>query len=278
MTLNITIVSAGAVYQSADFRLSVPDPGSRSYKEYKNIAHKHFTFVRPGWTALVAFSGIGVMPSFDVDAWLARKERELASTATYEDLIELLSGANQWLRKITDAERSHTFTLAGFLGRQPFASLLSTYQTVTGQSVLTPHKKLVLSTIRPRRPKLVLSGRVDSVTGADRKRLLAAARQQTERQAMLALLAQINVNAAHHPSSLGAVGEACWTSYLSRDGKSYGELHGSIRDGDDSLSPSARKLLSSIGPGQLPDLFDERGNLRSSLRIVQELSVDRPDN
>lgn len=278
MTLNITIVSAGAVYQSTDFRLSVRDPGSRSYKPITKIAHKHLTFMRPGWTALVAFSGIGLMSSFDVDAWLARKEHELASTATYEDLVGLLSGANQWLRKVANADRYHTFTLAGFLGRQPFASLLSTYQAVTGQSVLTPHKELVLSTIRPRRPKLVLSGQVDSVTGADRKRLLAAARQQTERQAMLALLAQANVNAAHNSSSDGTVSEACWTSYLSRDGKSYGELHGSIRDGYDSVSPSDRKLLSSIGPGQLPDLFDERGNLRSTLRIVQELSVDRPDD
>jgi hypothetical protein len=275
MTLNITIVSAGAVYQSTDFRLSVRDPGSRSYEPIKKIAHKHLTFMRPGWTALVAFAGIGLMSSFDVDAWLAKKERELAYTATYEDLIGLLSEANQWLRKVANADRYHTFTLAGFLGRQPFASLLSTYQTVTGQSVLAPHKELVLSTIRPRRPKLVLSGRVESVTGADRKRLLAAARQQAERQAMLALLAQTNVNAAHTDRT---VSEACWTSYLSRDGKSYGELHGSIPDRYDSVSPSDRKLLSSIGPGQLPDLFDERGNLRSTLRIVQELSVDRPDD
>jgi hypothetical protein len=78
--------------------------------------------MRPDWTALVAFAGIGLMPSFDVDAWLAKKERELAYTATYEDLIGLLSEANQWLRKVANADRYHTFTLAGFLGRQPLSS------------------------------------------------------------------------------------------------------------------------------------------------------------
>jgi hypothetical protein len=44
MTLNITIVSAGAVYQSTDFRLSVRDPGSRSYEPIKNRSQASYIY------------------------------------------------------------------------------------------------------------------------------------------------------------------------------------------------------------------------------------------
>jgi hypothetical protein len=100
MTLNITVLSRDSAFQSSDARLSVWDPAARAYRIDDFKAHKQVPVFGRSWSASVSFTGVGRTRSIDVSEWLAGAAPVNAwqQNATFEDLIQSLLGADDWLQ------------------------------------------------------------------------------------------------------------------------------------------------------------------------------------
>jgi hypothetical protein len=80
MTLNSTVVTHTKFYQSGDFLLT--DVRTKLPRPYP--AQKSILVQRSGWTALVAFSGIGSVGNLEVADWLAAETDKLPEVAPFE--------------------------------------------------------------------------------------------------------------------------------------------------------------------------------------------------
>src|SRR5579871_1559460 len=129
MTLNITVVTGESAYQSADFQLwDVNKNIARAYPSQKSVIAQG-----SGWTALIAFAGIGSVDRLDVGNWLARVVNGITRDASFEDLLQSLKRAESWLRAIPSSfDSRHTFSIAGFIGVQPVMAMVSNFQSLWG--------------------------------------------------------------------------------------------------------------------------------------------------
>jgi hypothetical protein len=98
VTLNITVVSRDAIYQSSDFRLTLWDPRTRTYRLLDSKAQKQVPVFGYGWSASVCFTGVGSNRSVDTSEWLAEKVGRLGQHRSLDHVIQALQGADDWLR------------------------------------------------------------------------------------------------------------------------------------------------------------------------------------
>lgn len=118
MTLNITVLSPRAIYQSGDFRL-VDVRGQRPMVDHQ--AQKQILVTGFGWSAVVAFAGVGSFGSLVVADWLAKKTSEIPRDESgFDALIEVLVSADEWLARVRPLDlRRHSFSVGAFVGDQP---------------------------------------------------------------------------------------------------------------------------------------------------------------
>src|SRR5690242_14612986 len=105
MTLNITILTRGNIYQSADYRLLNWTTGEvTDFETQKIILDDRYAF-----TATICFCGVGRTRSVDVGRWLAERVAALPKDASFDRLLKELQSADEWLDEVPPDKRRHSF-------------------------------------------------------------------------------------------------------------------------------------------------------------------------
>jgi len=256
MTLNITLVSREAIYQSSDFRLSVFDTATGRYIPRDDVAQKQVFVSTFRWNATVTFTGVGATADIRVADWLAEQVRSFKGHVPFSDLLKALLGADSWLRTVPARDRRHTFVVAGFVSIYPIVALVSNFETVTAQAHPDPLKRLIVTQFRPRKPQLIITGQRAAVETTNRASLLRRVRAGAAAHEMHLQLAETNAVAARRPAARNTVSEACFTCHLSSDGTGEARAHG--LDESQPYTPAFADMLSQLGLRLRPAL-DEQG-------------------
>lgn len=193
MTLNITLVTSGAIYQSCDYRLSSLTTGSPEPSPSTKVVHLQYR----DWFGCVTYTGIGrhgTRHTSELAAeWLTGK-----AGLSVDDAIELLRiEGSRWLRRFFPGQR-HTFVLAAFTKDQPLMMVISNFQRWYGHPDDTAAKDLYVSGVRaPSRPVLLVTGQTQAVRRHDRRILKRVAeRAPNDAMEVRRVMAQVTRNAA----------------------------------------------------------------------------------
>lgn len=253
MTLNITLVSRWALFQSGDFRLT--DLSTRPPTPRDFAAHKQFIVGAHDWQGLVSFAGIGrTGDGIAVADWLGDLVWGYkASRNSVDAFVEELRGADRWLTRVPRHQRFHTFTLAAFDERHVArAYVVSTFESTHMRPATSPSERLAVSKLTIGRPTILLAGRPGSVTRSERDHLLSLLRSDEEPRTIQEAMASVN-RRAHSRDS--AVGEACYASHLRVNGREESTPFG-VPDGQPLSDPL--EFLRRLGI-QLRPALDEQG-------------------
>lgn len=252
MTLTITIITPRVAYQCADYRLQ----DLETKRVYDFDTQKTTLVNRPGWTALVAFAGIGKAAGTDVSDWLADKVQQLPFDAPFEALTDALLLADaEWLGGIQDpVRRRHTFSIGAFVGSTPVFGIVSNFEEPSGQTASTAQPSLSCSVLRVRRPIVFVCGQHFAVPRSERRRLRAFVERDPDPESVYEALAEVNREVSTRNS---LVSPACWVVHTRLTGDGGGRGFGldgrpfvprALSDGDDD---AIRGLLDDhFGEGQ----------------------------
>jgi tetratricopeptide (TPR) repeat protein len=251
VTLNVTLATRAAIYQTGDFRLTNTTTGK--YEDYS--AQKQVLVQRYDWTALVAFAGVGSVGKLSVSGWLAGQIAKIPMDGSVEQLITLVLEADSWLRNVPRQHRRHTFTVGAFVGRRPLIALISNFQSMNGREEASARNMLTVTRRRPSHPAVILGGSgAASVTDQDQARLIGFVRSNASSNTIHEALADLNGHVATLDQS---VSPGCFTSHLAVDGTGHGIPHGI--DTQQEYSPDfALEGLKQLGLSLRPAV-DEHG-------------------
>jgi hypothetical protein len=285
MTLNITVLSHDSAFQSSDARLSVWDAAARAYRIHDVKAHKQVPVFGRSWSASVSFTGVGRTRSIDVSEWLADAVSPLVAgpTAAFEDLIDALLSADDWLQWVPRADRRHTFTVAAFVGDRAVAVLVSNFEHVSGQTEPVARDRLFVTRRTVRCPVVIVTGQRGAVSRQDRRLLVhtippvvpppvhnpppegalveglpqisVQVGANPEGTGMLERLGRVNERAAH---AVPTVSRECVATLLQRDGQAWFFPMGYAED-EDFVPPFARHLMDRVPEHRKQRKHDERG-------------------
>jgi hypothetical protein len=225
VTLNITLVSAQAIYQCSDFRASVFDRATGTYRVKDDTTQKQVFLGTFRWNATVTFTGVASTSRIRVADWLAEQTRPMKGHVPFADLPKALAGAETWLRGVPAAIKAHTFVVAGYSSVDPIVALVSNFETVTGQQHPNPLHKVITTQFRPRNPQLIVTGAKAALAAEDRVLLLRRMRAEASADDMHALLADVIQRAACSAAAKNTISETCFTSHLLRDGMGMAYPH-----------------------------------------------------
>ena len=219
MTLTMTIVTPRVAYQCADYRLQDVETG----RLFDFETQKTTLVNRSGWTALVAFAGVGRAAEVDVSEWLADKVDQLAFDAPFDALMDaLLLADKEWLGAVWDPVlKRHTFSIGGFIGSSPMFGIVSNFEEPSGRVESTARPMLTAWVRKARRSVVFVSGQRQEVPRAERRRLRALAERDPDSTLIYDALAEVNRTVAARNNF---VSEACWVVHarLTGDGGGRG--------------------------------------------------------
>lgn len=253
MTLNITVLTPGNVFQSSDHRLWDID----ARKLVTDSSNKSVLWRSLDWTAMITYTGVGRVASKDtsdlVADWLIGKTVE-----TYQELIATLrDAAEPWLVRImrsTGELWPHTFVVAGFVDRIPTATLISNFERVRKKPLSTPAEHLMVSTVSTRcEPVVLVTGAASSVTSRPlRARLGGLSSLHSDEPARVRVaIKALNALAAKRPGVRSTISEACYVQSLDPNGTWFAEDSTApprtILDGTD-IEAIARAFLDRTFP------------------------------
>jgi hypothetical protein len=223
MTLNITILTRRAIYQSGDFRLLYTATGR--WNDY--TAQKQVLINRSSWSAVVAFAGVGETIQIKVTDWLAAQIAAIPYDADFRALIRALCSADSWLAPLRPRP-AHTFSVGGFIGVKPVAALVSNFESIDGQRQPVRDRLFVTET-RPGKPRIIVTGQPQAVPQEERRALLGLVRAKPEPTKVHEALADTNRRAAGRNNTISP---GCFTSHLTLTGRGAGIPHGIDKDRD----------------------------------------------
>lgn len=241
MTLNITVLTPAAIYQSADFRLT--DPRDASF--VKDDSAKTVVLRYMAWSGFVTYTGIGswngVNLSEMVVDWLtgihAPSMAEVAAIIEREgtNLIKELKRRNRVLFP-------HTFTLAGFEDNLTRAFVISNFEDCYGRMRRTEDRltTTMVELTAGSNAIVIVTGRPNAIPNSD-KRILRelAARNPLDGGLIRRKMQELNAKGATSPESENSVSQDCAVISFRFDG--FGVLQPSQTPG--------------VGPKQIPIMF-----------------------
>jgi hypothetical protein len=245
MTLNIIGTSRTAVYLSGDFRLTTYDLTTKKVlrRDDNLLTQKLVPVVRPGWSAVIAWTGVAKTPSGeDVGDWLVKTLDGITLNAAFDELPKKLLTANSWLGKL--AYRDLAFSGVGFCGRKPVAFVISNFLGLAEKTYWPRKPKLEVAMRRPKQPEVFFAGDLTGVTAAMRSRLksLLGTKRPAE---MLDAMAAVNVEAAKG-SADQTISDACLTASHSPTGQGGATIHG-IPKGQEYVPGFVRRIFLKTG-------------------------------
>jgi hypothetical protein len=225
VTLNITLLTPTAIYQSADFRLTNPSDGSLIRDESAKTVVLRYTF----WSGFVTYTGLGSWEGENlsdlVAGWLTG-----IHGATMADVAAIVE--REGTRLIREPRRRngtlfpHTFVLAGFEGQAARAFVISNFEDSFGRTRLATDDHLT-STSRElragRTAVAIVTGRPKAISTAD-KRILCrlALKNPLDGGLIRRKMQKLNASASTAVASGGAVSRDCAVISFRFDG--YGKL------------------------------------------------------
>jgi hypothetical protein len=299
VTLNIAVVTHDSAFQSSDARLSVWDPALRAYRSTDVKAHKQVPVFAYTWSASVSFTGVGRTRSVDVSEWLAKALPTVGNLdARFDDLIETLVGADDWLQWVPRSDRRHTFTVAAFVEDRAIAVLVSNFERISGQVDDVASDRLFVTRREIHRPIVIVTGQRHAVSREDRRLLartippgvtppahnpppdgtLEEGQFQVSLQVganpegirMLDRLATVNARAATvEPAT---VSRECVATLLQRDGQAWFFPVG-YADDEDFVPPFVARMLRGV---PIRRRQDEQGRPHR-IRLTQLMANRRSD-
>jgi hypothetical protein len=164
MTLNITVLSTSAIFQSADFRLS------HEGRALSDPSTKRLVVDFSDWSGFITYAGVGRSGSEHTTAVLRRWMRGIGDIA-FDDLAELIRRSGSvWLRRI--GPQRHTFVLAGYDKGLPKAAIISNFELWHGAETGVLSADLHTSVVATRnQPEVVVTGVRSAVLRQERRGL-----------------------------------------------------------------------------------------------------------
>jgi len=226
VTLNITLLTPFAIYQSADFRLTDLDTGRLMTDQSAKTVILQYN----SWSGFVTYTGLGSWYGRSVSEFVVDWLTDGVARSSMNDVaLHLESGGT---RLLTDVQQRsgysvrHTFTLAGFENNAIRAFVISNFEDGRGATRNTAASSLS-TTVRELHRN---SGAVTIVTGSSRA--VPVAQLRLLRRMAIAhaedgglirrRLEAINATAARSPASRGTISEQCAVTSFRFDG--YGRL------------------------------------------------------
>jgi hypothetical protein len=226
VTLNITLLAIGVIYQSADFRLT----DASTNKLISDSSTKVVTLQYPNWHGFVTYTGVGRWHRRDTSQWIV-DWLQGNSDAKLEDAIDALSvNGTKWLddiRRATRTRHKHTFIVASFVESVAQLTVVSNFEDCAGRSDSNPAAGLSASGRRfLGRPVVTLTGGGKAaVSRQQRRQLERLAQQHPEDPARLRnALSRLNATAAKSPLARGAISPECSVLSMRADGQGFHEV------------------------------------------------------
>ena len=242
MTLNITLLTPIAIYQSADFRLT--DPSDASF--IRDESAKTVVLRYMSWSGFVTYTGIGswngVSLSEMVADWLtgihAPSMADVAAIIEREGtgLIKELERRNHVLFR-------HTFTLAGFEDNLARAFVISNFEDCFGRTRLTDNRltSTMVELEVGSNAIVIVTGRPKAIPNPD-KRILRelGVRNPLDGGLIRRRMQELNAEASTSPESENSVSRDCAVISFRFDG--FGVLQPTQTPG--------------VGPKHIPIIFN----------------------
>jgi hypothetical protein len=244
MTLNITLLTAQAIFQSADFRLYDPD----KKKIVSNTSTKLVTLQYGKWDGFVSYTGVGRWRR-DTSEFIVEWLTGLQDATPSDVATRLCNRGTEWLYDIERASKHrypHTFILAAFEARIPKLILVSNFEDLFGRNDANPAPALTISTRAfAGQPLYVVTGTKQAVTRAMRRRIKHAVRSlPVDPGRLRRLLASINEEASASPAARQTISPACSVISFRADGQGVCDVDGPV-------------IVSTMAMGRpLPDMKD----------------------
>lgn len=173
MTLNITIATVHAVYQSADHRLSDVDTKTLiSSQSSKNIEIR-----RQDWSGLLTYTGIGRWQGRDTHEFIHEWIATISNCSIDEFAEQVRRHATSWLKTIPESDRvsSHIFTLATIDAHNTSVRTIEWERPKSGN--VTRQLQFTINThLVNKDPKLLITGCSAAVSGHNKSLLKRIAR------------------------------------------------------------------------------------------------------
>lgn len=212
MTLNITLLTPFAIYQSADFRLTDPLAGSLVRDESaKTVVLQYMS-----WSGFVTYTGLGSCNRTNISDFVAEWLEGTHGFSMAEVAARIEDKGTHLLNRVRKPNGSrfeHTFTLAGFENGFVRAFVISNFEDAYGRMRSTVDSKL---TTIPReldatsRAEVIVTGKAPAVSHNDRRDLCKIATTLAEDGGLIRRRMQkMNAVASAKPESDGAVSQDC---------------------------------------------------------------------
>lgn len=186
---------------------------------------KLFVLAYERWTGLLCYTGVARNGNHNTANWLTRTlTHPLGERSPDSVLNALVSDGNTWLRRIPEASRFHTFTLAAFLKGRPRISAVSNFQWVGGEQFSQPLGTFRVSHLETRLSRVALSGVSFAVTDQEKLRLENAVSRLAPKDLRYAV-AMTNRRAAERDLRIS---ESCAVAHLHPNGAGEVEVFGNM--------------------------------------------------
>ncbi|MFF1906428.1 hypothetical protein [Kitasatospora sp. NPDC058218] len=220
MTLNITVLTADRIYQSADFCLSYPG-GKRSH------SMKVVTLQYSDFFGMLTYTGVGEWHK-DTSQWVIEWLSPLGDASLENIAEELARRASDWIRQIgtkTGRIYPHTFVLAAFRRGRASVTVVSNFENAVGLQSLNPGQTFSISKRDfDGQVRVVVTGWKPAVQRYERKALLRFVRRHLDNpQAIRNSMADLNESAARSPEG-STISVECTVVSMNSDGSGLQEL------------------------------------------------------
>src|SRR6266516_255751 len=281
MTLNITLLTARTIYQSADFRLTDPNTGEVITDNSTKVVSLQY----PDWYGFVTYTGVGRWQARDTSLWIV-DWLQGSHDAQLDDIARLLvSNGTKWLegiKRATGKWYKHTFPLVAFTESGPILKVISNFEDTQGQNDPAPAKQLSVSTRNSRgRISATVTGWKPAVSRQQRRALERLAEQHPEDSGRLRhALSSLNETAARSLFAQELISSECTVLSLGADGQGFQDVSEASNIEPRSImngipSPDIKSLIGQLGGSGKTWKF-RSGSFGSSTPRQPDLAPCRP--
>jgi len=294
MTLNVTVLTPVAVYQSADFRLV----DSRTGALVSNRSPKSIELNYESWSGVATYTGLGGWEGRDLSVHMAEwlsGEPKLSMTEVARVIAAETAKLLDRVARDTGLPRfGHTVTLAGFVGGRARVSVISNFEDGSDKPREAVDAEMAVSTreLHPaQKARVLVTGRSKAVSRVERRAIKRLAEKHPSDGARLRVrLEQLNERAA--ASDPQTISKDCAVVSLRADGSGMLQLN---RSGENppwfpsvNRAPEVDKLLTEalsklgLDPSELQVVGYSRAVFRPGQEAVPEppceASIVKPDD
>ncbi|MGN7779032.1 hypothetical protein ACTJJE_05880 [Mycolicibacterium sp. 22603] len=261
MTLNITLLTPAAIYQSADFRLTNATDGTIIRDESaKTVVLQYQTF-----SGFVTYTGIGAWGGVDLSAIIGSWLDSTSGSSMANIAAILETEGTRLLNEVRRRNRKrfgHTFTLAGFEDRVARVYIVSNFEDCFGRTIY-PVSADLATTMREIKignsPVAIVTGQTNSISNAARRALCQLAIRKPDDGGLIrSHMQSLNSFASKSRESHGTVSPDCVVLSFRSDGLGLIQM---------SDNPGA-------GPKNIPVILDGFDQNKFLLESMAKISLD----